>query len=224
MIRCLIIEDEPVAREILRQYITDAPDLVLSGECEDAISALAFLKANEVDALFLDVNMPKLSGISFLKSLEKAPQVILTTAYSEYALEGYELDVVDYLLKPYSFERFLKATNKLNQSNSSSTKDVDITVKADGKTYRINTTDILFVEAKGDYVTLHTENQKLTFNTSLKAFFDQLDSPDFIRVHKSFLVNLRKIDFVEGNQIQIGKSTIPIGNAYKAGFQERFYK
>lgn len=224
MIRCLIIEDEPVAREILRQYITDAPDLVLSGECEDAISALAFLKETEVDVLFLDVNMPKLSGISFLKSLDKAPQVILTTAYSEYALEGYELDVVDYLLKPFSFERFLKATNKLTNSNNTSPQDVSITVKADGKTYRINTVDILFVEAMGDYVTLHTESQKLTFNTSLKAFYDQLNDSAFVRVHKSYFVNLRKIDFVEGNQIQIGKNTIPVGNAYKAGFQERFYK
>lgn len=224
MIRCLIIEDEPVAREILRQYITDAPDLVLSGECEDAISALAFLKTNEADVLFLDVNMPKLSGISFLKSLDKAPQVILTTAYSEYALEGYELDVVDYLLKPFSFERFLKATNKLTNSNASSAKGADITVKADGKTYRISTADILFVEAMGDYVTLHTHSQKLTFNTSLKAFYDQIGDPEFVRVHKSYFVNLKKIDFVEGNQIQIGKNTIPVGNAYKTGFQARFYR
>lgn len=224
MIRCLIIEDEPVAREILRQYITDAPGLVLSGECEDAISALTFLKETEVDVLFLDVNMPKLSGISFLKSLDKAPQVIITTAYSEYALEGYELDVVDYLLKPFSFERFLKATNKLTNSNTASSQDTNITVKADGKTYRISTSEILFVEAMGDYVTLHTETQKLTFNTSLKAFYDQLSDPAFVRVHKSYFVNLRKIDFVEGNQIQIGKNILPVGNSYKAGFQERFYK
>ncbi len=222
--RCLIIDDEPVARDILRQYISDTPALELAGECESALSALEFLKEHSVDLLFLDVNMPKLSGISFLKSLSNPPGVILTTAYSEYALEGFELDVVDYLLKPFSFERFLKAINKIMSKERVVDRDSAIVIKADGKSYRVLTTEILYVESLGDYLTVHTSNQKFTFYKTMKSLAEELPSPEFIRVHKSYLVAISKIDYLEGNLIYINRKEIPIGNAYKEEFLNQFGK
>ena len=220
---CLVVDDEPVARDILRTYIDDTPQLSLVAECESAIKAMEILKSNPVDLIFLDINMPKLSGINFLKTVSNPPKVILTTAYSEYALEGYELDVVDYLLKPFSFERFLKAVNKASPHSSvPSVNEHFVVVKADGKSYRINETDILFVESMGDYITLNTSEYKLTFNQTMKSFAEELHSDYFLRVHKSFLVSLNKIDFVEGNMISIGAKKIPIGNSYKSVFQEKF--
>lgn len=222
-ISCLIIEDEPVARDILRQYISEVEELDLVQEFEDGISASSFLKTNSIDLIFLDINMPKLSGISLLKSLQNPPKIILTTAYSEYALEGYELDVVDYLLKPFSFERFLKAVNKVEVTPKEPVFPKDITIKADKKTYRISTDEILYAKAMGDYITLYTATQKLTFNRTLKLFQQELDPTQFLRVHKSYLINLKTIDFVEGNMIQIGEKAIPIGLAYKEDFQNGFY-
>lgn len=222
-LNCLIIEDEPVARDILRQYIQDVPHLTLLKEFDEGISAASYLKEHSVDLIFLDINMPKLSGISLLKSLANPPKVILTTAYSEYALEGYELDVVDYLLKPFSFERFLKAVHKVEVKQELEISFAsDITIKANKKLYRISTEDILFVEGMGDYLTLKTSDQKLTFYRTLKSFYEELDPKKFLRVHKSFIVNLEKIDFVEGNMIQIGDETIPIGQAYKDEFKQNF--
>lgn len=221
-LNCLIIEDEPVARDILRQYIQDVPHLTLLKEFDEGISAASYLKEHSVDLIFLDINMPKLSGISLLKSLANPPKVILTTAYSEYALEGYELDVVDYLLKPFSFERFLKAVNKVEVKQESESYPNDITIKADKKLYRISMDEIFYIEGMGDYLTLKTSDQKLTFYRTLKSFYEELDPKRFLRVHKSFIVNLEKIDFVEGNMIQIGDEAIPIGQAYKDEFKQNF--
>ena len=222
MIRCLIIDDEPIARDILRQYVIDTPTLSLVGECEDAVSALSILKDQPVDLIILDVNMPKLSGISFLKTLANPPKVILSTAYSEYALEGYELDIVDYLLKPFPFERFLKAINKVSASFVE--ESPSMIIKESGKTYRILESDILFVESMGDYLTLHCIQKKYTFNRTLKSFTEELSSNEFVRVHKSYTVSISNIDFVEGNLIHIGKSQIPIGNAFKDSFLSLFGK
>jgi len=217
---CLIIDDEPIARDILRTYISDTPRLTLSGECESAVNALSCLKERNVDLIFLDINMPKLSGISFLKSLSAPPKVILTTAYSEYALEGYELDVVDYLLKPFSFERFLKAVNKVPEPSDND--ESYVVIKADGKTYRIDEDDILFAESQGDYITLHTTRERYTFNQTLISFTDQLSAPRFLRVHRSYLVSLQQIDYVEGNMIHIKGRDIPVGQAYKEEFKNSF--
>ena len=217
---CLIIDDEPIARDILRTYISDTPRLTLSGECESAVNALSCLKERNVDLIFLDINMPKLSGISFLKSLSAPPKVILTTAYSEYALEGYELDVVDYLLKPFSFERFLKAVNKVPEPSDND--ESYVVIKADGKTYRIDEDDILFAESQGDYITLHTTRERYTFNQTLTSFTDQLSASRFLRVHRSYLVSLQQIDYVEGNMIHIKGRDIPLGQAYKEEFKNSF--
>lgn len=223
MIRCLIIEDEPIARDVLRKYIEDTPGIMLMGECVNAMEALSFLESNTVDLLFLDIQMPKLSGISFLKSNKHPLEVILTTAYSEFALESYELDVLDYLLKPFSFERFLKAVQKAkNVINQKTDFDKIFTIKADGKLYRIAINDVLFAESKGDYITLNLETSNLTYYGTLKHFEESVGGNNILRVHKSYVVNLNKIDFVEGNTISINKKSIPIGNAFKDVFLERF--
>ncbi|XWN36971.1 MAG: response regulator transcription factor [Balneola sp.] len=221
MIRCIIIEDEPVARDVLKTYVKDTPSLELVQEFENAVDGLEFFQSESVDLIFLDINMPKLSGISFLKSLDDPPKVIITTAYSEYALEGYELDVVDYLLKPFSFERFLKAVNKVTLKKPDP-KEETITVKADGKLFRISLSEILFAEALGDYISLYTESQKLTFNSTLTSFIEELNSTDFVRVHRSYAVSLPKINYVEGNMISIKEHEIPIGKSYKEGFRKKF--
>lgn len=221
--RCVIIDDEPAAREILEKYIGDTPELHLMGVCKNAIEARTFIKEQEIDLIFLDVNMPRLSGIEFLKSSTVTPQVILTTAYSEYALEGYELDVIDYLLKPFSFERFLKAVDKASgQVQKKTLQENFITVKADGKLYRLSAEEIIFAESQGDYITVHAVEKKLTFHQTLKDFYGQLPEALFSRVHKSYIVSLSKIDYLEGNMIKMGSHKVPVGKAYKEAFMEKY--
>ncbi|WP_428235736.1 LytR/AlgR family response regulator transcription factor [Gracilimonas sp.] len=223
MMRCVIIDDEPAARSVLEQYIADTPELELTESCKNALEARKVVKEKDVDLLFLDVNMPRLSGIEFLKTLSNAPRVILTTAYSEYALEGYELDVVDYLLKPFSFERFLKAVDKAwDKTEASQAADQVITIKADGKLYRVGVNEIMFAESQGDYITVHTKEKKLTFNQTLKDFYSQLPESLFSRVHKSYVVSLAKIEYLEGNLIKLGNHSLPVGKAYKEAFLEKY--
>jgi len=221
--RCLIIDDEPAARDILRSYISDTEELELCGECKDALEARNMIKDTKPDLIFLDINMPRLTGIEFLKSLNNPPKVIFTTAYSEYALEGFELDVVDYLLKPFSFERFLKAVGKAQRgSNIESESEEFITIKADGKLYRIGYEEILFAESQGDYLTIHTKEKKLTFYETMKSFLEQLPNSEFIRIHRSFLIAISKVDYVEGNIVKIGVKELPIGQSYKEDFLKKY--
>ena len=222
MIRCLIVDDEPSARLILAQYIGQVPQLQTAGECSEALQAIEFLRDQPVDLLFLDINMPRLSGISFLKASPHPPAVILTTAYDEYALEGYELDIVDYLLKPFSFERFLKAVTKAEKRLNPSKNQDYLVVRADKKTYKISYDDILFIESLGDYVTIHTVTQKLTTYDTLKNLEDKLPVHRFIRVHKSFLISLDKTDYMEGNLFVVKGHQIPIGATYKEEVVNRF--
>ncbi len=225
MIRCLVVDDEPSAREVLTTYIQDAPKLELAGECRDALEAMDFLGSHTVDLLFLDINLPRLSGISFLKSSLQTPAVIITTAYDEYALEGYELDVVDYLLKPFAFGRFLKAVGKVEKRLSNASPDQNfLVVKADKKTYKIPYSDILFIESLGDYVIIHTTDQKLTTYDSLKNLDERLSPHGFVRVHKSYLISLDKTEYMEGNLFVIQGHQIPIGNTYKEEVIKRFTK
>lgn len=221
-LRCLIIDDEPSAQQILRQYIGDAPGLTLADCCSDALEAMEFLKEHEVDLLFLDINMPKLSGISFLKSLKEPPAVILTTAYEEYALEGYELNVVDYLLKPFSFERFLKSVAKIeNRQRQNTLSQSFLTVKADKKSYRVSFNDILLIESAGDYVTLHCRDRKLITYATMKNLEDTLPTNQFYRVHKSYIISVHHIEYLEGNSIKIGGKLVPIGTTYRHEIKTR---
>lgn len=234
MINCLIIEDEPLARNLMTEYVNKVPYLRLIQACSNPITALEILRNEPVDLIFLDIQMPELTGISLLKTLRKRPFVILTTAYSQYALEGYELDVVDYLLKPITFERFLKAVDKVNQRTNASTVPAAQTrteaavpaspayvfVKDGTKLVKVFFDDILFVEGMKDYVTIHTKNQKITTLQRLKVLEEQLPSDKFFRVHHSFIVAIQAIDAVHKGEVRIADAHIPISESYRKAFRE----
>ncbi|HBQ59459.1 MAG TPA: DNA-binding response regulator, partial [Balneolaceae bacterium] len=210
-------------RDILKTYLSDTEEVQLIGECKNSLEARTLLKEHDIDLIFLDINMPRLSGINFLKTLDHPPKVILTTAYSEYALESYELNVVDYLLKPFSFERFLKAVEIAGRTLSETNSDTEyITIKADGKLYRLHYGEILFAESQGDYLTVHTKNEKITFYQTLKDFCDRLPESQFVRIHRSYLVSLLHINFIEGNLVQIADHKLPIGNSYKEAVIQKY--
>jgi len=229
-IKALIVDDEPLAQNVIQQYAKKLPQLHINGTCNDAICAHQFLQENEVDLLFLDINMPKLSGISFLKNLKNAPLVIFTTAYSEYALEGFELDAIDYLKKPFSFDRFCKAVfkaeellqlkNTSHHNTTSETQTDFLFIKSNKKTIKVKFIDIFYIEGLGDYIQVHTENQKIITNLSMKKIISLLPENKFYRIHKSFIISLDKIDLVEGNMVQIHKNKLPIGNSYRHDFME----
>jgi DNA-binding LytR/AlgR family response regulator len=214
----MIVEDEPLAQNVLKQYIHQHPSLQLKVVCDDAFEAHRQLAQHKIDILFLDVNLPKLSGIHLLRSLPQPPAVIFTTAYPEFAVEGFELDAVDYLVKPFSLERFLKAVNKvIGQQSRPATGQVpdSIFVKADKKVFRVVLNDILDAEALGDYVRLRMTNTQHVVNSTLRDLLEELPQDQFIRVHKSFAIALNKIEFVEGNYIRIAGKDIPIGATYR---------
>jgi DNA-binding LytR/AlgR family response regulator len=233
-INCVIVEDEPLARNLLVEYVRKVPSLNLIEACSSPIVALEVLRKNPVDLLFLDVQMPELTGISLLKVLQKRPLVVLTTAYSEYALQGYELDVVDYLLKPITFERFLRAVDKVTQRlepkpssasiadkpQAGTTEQPFVFVKDGTKLVKVVFDDILYVEGLKDYVTIHTKNQKIVSLQRLKALEEQLPADKFIRIHNSFIVALKAIDVVHKSNIQVGNVQLPIGETYKKSFRD----
>jgi two-component system, LytTR family, response regulator len=228
---CLIVEDEPLARNLLTDYVKKIPSLELIGACPGPLEALEVLKSKPVDLLFLDIQMPELTGIGLLKALPNKPMVIFTTAYSEYALEGYELDVVDYLLKPITFERFLRAVNKVQmRSTSKQTKsgfapqDDFIFVKDGTKLVKIMINDILYVEGLKDYVTIVTKSQKVVSLQRLKVLEEQLPESLFVRIHNSYIVSLRAITSVHKNEVQIGTAFLPVGETYKKSFKEAIEK
>ena len=219
-LNCLIVEDEPLAQNVLKNYIPAHPALQLVGICNDAMEAQVVLHEQEIDLIFLDINLPMLSGINFLKTLSTKPMVIFTTAYPEFAVEGFELDAVDYLLKPFSLERFLKAVNKALQSKRSGQPmeekgDEFISLRADKKVFRVFIPDILHLEAMGDYVRVTTANNSYLVNDSLRDLLSELPPQQFIRVHKSYAVARNKISFLEGNYIRVGDRDIPIGATYR---------
>lgn len=226
-IRAIIIDDEPLARNVIREYAKKLPSLNIVGECSDAICAHQFMQNNLVDLLFLDINMPKLTGIEFLKTLKSAPLVIFTTAYSEYAIDGFELNVTDYLKKPFSFERFCKAyfrAEELISLKHAATK-ADIIdkpsflfIKSDKKTIKVNISDICYIEGLGDYIKLYLTDKKLVTNLSMKKIENLLPSEQFYRIHKSFIISLDKIDSIEGNMVKIINTKLPVGNSFRQDF------
>jgi len=229
-ITCLIVDDEPLSQEVLKTFIDDTPMLNLKGVCFDAIEAMEYLQKNAVDLIFLDINMPKLSGINFAKSLEHAPMIIFTTAYAEYAVEGFELNAIDYLLKPISFERFLKSVNKAVEHKQArevikkgkSGEDADfIMIKSGKKIYKINIDDIAYVQSYGDYVKIITKEKVIIAPETLKNM-EQLLGQHFIRVHKSYLVAINAVQYVEGNQVKVSNQIIPIGQKFREDFFKRF--
>lgn len=224
--QCLVIEDEPLAQDVLKKYIQDHPSLELVAVCTDALQAQQVLARQPVPLIFLDINLPRLSGIGFLKTLAHPPLVIFTTAYPEFAAEGFELDAIDYLVKPFSFERFLKAVNKVlekleRKSTEKSSAPASIFIKADKKVYKIDLDDILYLEALDDYVKLVTVQQSYLINDTLKSLQEELPAANFMRVHKSYIISKNNIVFFEGNYVRIGEKDIPIGASYREEFNSR---
>ncbi len=233
-LNCVIVEDEPLARNLMIDYVSKVPTLNLVEACSNPLAVIEVLRNNPVDILFLDVQMPEITGISLLKVLTKRPLVILTTAYSEYALEGYELDVADYLLKPITFERFLKAIDRVTQRLESKVAPAQdktekilqdpgkpfVFVKDGTKLVKIMLDDILYVEGLKDYVTIHTKTQKVVSLQRLKTLEDQLPPDKFIRIHNSFIVALNAIDVIHKGDVQIRDVMLPIGETYKKSFRE----
>src|SRR6478672_5899633 len=218
-LNCIIVDDEPVARNLLEEYIKDIDFFQLIGKAENPLKANVLLNNNKIDLMFLDINMPKMSGIEFLRTSTTLPLTILTTAYTEYAIEGFELDVLDYLVKPFSFERFLKACNKAKeyfelQSSFTDKKTTEnasyFFVKCDGKIEKIFYDELLYVEAMLNYVILHTETRKMIVYLTVKGISEQLPVGKFLKVHKSYIVNTSKIKNIEGNEINLGSAKVTI--------------
>ena len=217
-LKCIITDDEPIARKGLQSYVERIDFLELVGVCEDAIQLNNQLKSQQADLLFLDIEMPYMTGIELLNSLSNPPKVIITSAYAEYAIKGYNLEVSDYLLKPISFDRFLKAVNKVyDQLISSQTPVVQdyLFVKTSLKLEKIRFNDMRFIEGVENYVAIYTSDGKIITHTTLRTILQKLPPERFVQVHKSYLVNIDKIDSIEGNLLGIGKNKIPLSRTYK---------
>lgn len=227
-IKCLVVDDELPAREILKQHIAGVDALELAGTCVNAVEAISFLKDHQVDLLFLDIQMPQLLGTSFIRTLKTPPKVIFTTAFRKYALEGFELDAVDYLLKPISFERFLKGINKIMQinfpvdhstfsfkENNKETSNSFLYFRADRKMVKVFLNDVLFIEAFKDYIKIVTPDKTIVTKYVLATLTELLPVDEFLRIHKSYIVAINKIESFNADCIQIAKHELPIGRLYK---------
>lgn len=235
---CLIVEDEPMARKLMTQYVEKVPGLVLLAALASPLAALDFLQENSPDVLFLDVQMPEITGIGLLKILKKKPIVVLTTAYSEYAIEGYELDVTDYLLKPITFERFLKSVEKIQAVKgrglphpASSTASAPaappsaatseyLFVKDGTKSVRVNFADVQYIEGLKDYVRIHTSEKKITTLQSLKKLTALLPSAEFVRVHHSYIIAMKWVEEVHRDGVLVNGTLIPVSDTYRPAFKE----
>lgn len=232
MLQCIIADDEPIARQVLETYIKDLPNLELVASCKNAFEVMEVVSQKNVDVLFLDINMPKLSGLSLLKTMQQKPSVIITTAYSEYAVEGFELSVTDYLLKPFSFERFMQAVMKVEpqkeyiksvEIEKEDNSQTSIFVKSDKKLVKLNFNEISHIEAYGNYIKIYTSTMTLTSQT-LSDFLMKLP-PSFMRVHKSFAINFNKIELLDGNQLVLeNKVKVTVGKSYRKELLDRIEK
>lgn len=231
--KCLIVDDERLAQELLQNYAQKIPYLEVVGTCSTAIEAMQYLQQNQVDILFLDIQMPDLTGLELLKSLRNQPATIFTTAYSEYALDGFELGVIDYLLKPIEFDRFFKAVSKVISSFSKTVTPLTAAiaepqkqqtppyffVKSDGQLVKIAFADILFIEALQKYIRIHTAKERIVTLLSLSKIIEELPAINFIRIHRSYIVNIDQIERIEGNMVRMQKHQLPISK----GQRDRFF-
>ncbi len=221
---CIIVDDEPLARTAIRSLLSRFEDMEVVAECEDTFEALKVLQGKKVDLMFLDIQMPEVSGLDFLRSLKNPPAVILTTAHREYALEGYELDVMDYLLKPISFERMMKAIDKyyhhhsrplVPASHAEEQQDSFITIRADRKNIRLRLDDILWISSLKDYVQIFTADEKYITQVPIGEIELQLPGEMFLRIHRSYIVNISRVTAFTGQDVEIGQVELPIGRSYK---------
>ena len=230
MIRYIIVDDESIAHDIIKEYCDLLPNMELVQNCYDAFEAIAYLSNHSVDLIFLDLNMPKMKGFDFLKTLSNPPKVIVTTAYKENAIEGYELNITDYLLKPFSFERFVKAINKVNvkppTTAAAATKTLSpITeerffFRSNKKTVQVKSRDILFIEARGNYCNIVTKEDTITVREKISDLLKLLPNERFFQIHKSFIVAKEHVREVEGNKMMVAGYTVPIGKTYKGNLEK----
>lgn len=232
-IKCIIIDDEPLAIEVIESFLKEFKNVQVVGTFKDPIEALSILEQGGVDAVFLDINLPRMNGLEFLKSLKEYPQAIITTAYKEYALESYELEVLDYLVKPISFNRFLKSINKLtarlvsikkHEPSMDLVQPAHIFLKVDKKLVKILLSDILFIESLKDYIRVSTLEDTFLSHKSLTSISEELPSENFIRIHKSYTIAIDKVRSIEGNLVEVGEKRIPIGRNYAAHAKQRILK
>ena len=226
--KCLIVDDEPLARDLMRSHIGKLENFEIVAECGDAMKALNALRSNPVDLMFMDIQMPQITGIEFLRTLRNPPRVIITTAYRQYALEGFELDVVDFLLKPITFERFLKSINKYYQVNVEESKnnspvmndaynndEAFIYVKENKKVMKVHLNEILYMEGLSEYVQIYTKNKKIVTKNSMTNMESKLPDNEFMRIHKSYIVSMSKIQAFTSTTVEIPGKQLPIGRSYK---------
>jgi len=230
-IKCLIVDDEILAQNVIEKYILATPTLNLVGKCNNAIEALSFLHEQRVDLMFLDINMPEMGGLDMLKTLSNPPKVVFTTAYSEYALESYEYGVVDYLLKPIKFERFMKAVNKvvdiigaIETEVSQATPESTIFIKEDQIQYQVKTSDIHYISAYGNYLKVHTDTKTYVSRETMHEMEASLPPAQFLRVHKSYIISKSSIENISGNRIRVKGDEIPVGDMYKMALREMILK
>lgn len=222
-IKCLVVDDEPLAIRLIEKHIAKIDNLEVVATCNNALKAFEILNLEKIDLMFLDIKMPNITGIEFLKNLKKPPKTILTTAYRDYAIEGYDLGVVDYLLKPVTFERFLKAVDKFLSETArnevkikESVPDEFILVKSGIKNYKINTNDIVYIESLKDYIKINTVGDKnITSKYKIGDIQEELNGDHFLRIHRSFIINTTKITAFTMNEIEVNNIEIPIGASYK---------
>jgi len=228
-LKCIIVDDEPAARKLLQEYIEDIDFLQLCGVAENPLKANTILQQQEVDVMFLDINMPRLTGIEFLRTAVNPPLVVMTTAYAEYATEGFNLNVMDYLVKPFSFERFLRACNKVKEYHDLTNHTTEAPaatadyffVKCDGKIEKLLYSDLIYIEAMLNYVILHTETKKMIVYLTMKSIAEQLPAQMFIKVHKSYIINGSKVKTIEGNEVNLGTAKVVISqNFYDKAIKE----
>jgi DNA-binding LytR/AlgR family response regulator len=215
------VDDEPIARKILQEFVEQVPFLEPAGQFENVIKVEAFLQSNKADIMFLDIEMPKRSGLDYLKNATVTPLVILTTAFPQYALDGYELDIIDYLLKPVAFARFMKAVQKakefaeLRDASTPASLPSWIFVRSEKRIEKIELKDILYIESLGNYVNIYTDNKRILAYLTLKGLESQLPAAEFLKIHQSFLVNCARIEAIEGNTVLIKDKTIPVSRNYR---------
>ncbi len=223
-VRCLIIDDEPLARKLINAHLSKIENLELVSECSNAIEAGNFLRTAKVDLLFLDIQMPEINGLQFISTLKNPPAIILTTAYRDFAPEAFDLDVVDYLLKPISFERFTKSVNKFfdkrNEGKSTTVisrlkEDAFIYLKADRKNHKILLKEILYIESLDDYVKVHLKEITLITRENISSLEATLPSPSFVRIHRSFIINTHHIAFISAESVEVAGKELPFGRAFK---------
>jgi DNA-binding LytR/AlgR family response regulator len=227
----LIVDDEPLALELLEYYIRKLPELTLTGKCLNALEAFSMLNKYPIDVIFLDINMPEISGMDFLKMLKDPPRIIFTTAYTQYAAESYNFNAVDYLLKPITFERFMKAVNKLHHSpasnaDSSGTNDSDILfVQSEGKMIKIVLSELYIIEGYKNYIRLWTDGGKIVVHNTMKKFEEYLERDQrFLRIHKSYIINTAFVSEINGGYLKVKEEVVPIGNTYRDVVLNKFEK